>query len=93
MDTTIKKHNINMNNVNFINLDIQGVELRALKSIEKYLKNIDYIYTELNTEEVYKNCDKMEDSTLFLSQFGFKLVDARIYKQFGWRDGFYIKEK
>lgn len=93
MDSVIEKNNINMNNINFINLDIQGVELRALKSMEKYLKNIDYIYTELNTEEVYKNCDKMEDLTLFLSQFGFKLADARIYKQFGWGDGFYIKEK
>ena len=81
-----------MNNVNFINLDIQGVELRALKSMEKYLENIDYIYTEVNTEEVYKNCDKMEDLTNYLSNFGFKLVDARIYKQFGWGDGFYIKQ-
>ena len=27
MDTIIEKYNINMNNVNFINLDIQGVEL------------------------------------------------------------------
>ena len=93
MDTIIEKYNINMNNVNFINLDIQGVELRALKSMEKHLKNIDYIYTEVNVEEVYKNCDKMEDLTLFLSKFGFKLADARIYKQFGWGDGFYIKEK
>ena len=92
MDTIIEKHNININDVNFINLDIQGVELHALKSMEKYLVNIDYIYTEVNTEEVYKNCDKMEDLTLFLSEFGFKLVDARIYKQFGWGDAFYIKQ-
>ena len=59
--------------------------------MEKYLKYVDYIYTEVNTEEVYKNCDKMEDLTNYLSNFGFKLVDACIYKQFGWGDGFYIK--
>tara|TARA_B110000483_G_scaffold239226_1_gene317327 strand:- start:525 stop:1172 length:648 start_codon:yes stop_codon:yes gene_type:complete len=93
MDTIIEKYNINMNNVNFINLDIQGVELRALKSMEKHLKNIDYIYTEVNTEEVYKNCDKMQDITDYLSIFNFKLADARIYKQFGWGDAFYIKDK
>lgn len=93
MDSVIEKNNINMQNVNFVNLDIQGVELHALKSMEKYLKNIDYIYTEVNVEEVYKNCDKMEDLTNYLSKFGFKLVDARIYKQFGWGDGFYMKEK
>jgi FkbM family methyltransferase len=93
MDTIIKKYNINMNNVNFITLDIQGVELRALKSMEKYLENINYIFTEVNIEEVYKNCDKMQDLTNYLSNFGFKLGDARIFKQFGWGDAFYIKQK
>ena len=39
--------------------------------MEKHLKNIDYIYTEVNVEEVYKNCDKMEDLTNYLSNFGF----------------------
>ena len=82
-----------MENVNFINLDIQGVELRALKSMESYLHHIDYIYTEVNTEEVYKGCDQMNDLTEYLSQFGFKLADARIYRQFGWGDAFYIKER
>jgi len=92
MDTVIERNNIDMNNVNFVNLDIQGVELRALKSMGKYLHNIDYIYTEVNTEEVYINCDKMDDITKYLSQHGFILADARIYKQFGWGDAFYIKE-
>ena len=92
MDTVIKQNNINMKNVNFVNLDIQGVELKALKSMESYLHNIDYIYTEVNTEEVYKNCDKMQDITDYLSIFNFKLADARIYKQFGWGDAFYMKE-
>lgn len=93
MDSVITKYDINMKNVNFINLDIQGVELHALKSMESYLQNIDYIYTEVNTEEVYKNCDKMGDLTNYLSSFNFILADARIYKQFGWGDAFYIKNK
>jgi len=91
MDSVIKKNAINMKNVNFINLDIQGVELRALKSMESYLNNIDYIYTEVNTEEVYKNCDQMHDITEYLIKNNFKLADAFIYKQFGWGDAFYIK--
>ena len=33
----------------------------------------------------------MDDLTNYLSKHGFKLVDARIYKQFGWGDAFYIK--
>ena len=92
MDTVIKNNNINMNNVNFINLDIQGVELRALKSMESYLENIKYIYTEVNTEQVYKDCDQMNDLTNYLTKFGFKLADSRIYKEYGWGDAFYIKD-
>lgn len=93
LETIIEKNNINMEDVNFINLDIQGVELRALKSMEKYLQNIDYIYTEVNTEEVYKDCDQMNDITEYLKKFKFKLADTKIYKEFGWGDAFYIKSK
>ena len=93
LETIIEKYNIDMKNINFINLDIQGVELRALKSMEKYLQNIDYIYTEVNTEEVYKGCDQMNDLTEYLKKFNFKLVTAKVYNQFGWGDAFYIKIK
>ena len=82
-----------MRNVNFVNLDIQGVELRALKSMESYLNNIDYIYTEVNIEEVYKDCDQMSDLTEYLARHNFSLVDARIYREYGWGDAFYIKNK
>lgn len=35
---------------NFLNLDIQGAELKALKSMGDYLNNVDYIYTEVNSD-------------------------------------------
>lgn len=93
MDTIIEKYNIPVENLNFINLDIQGVELRALKSMEKYLHHIKYIFTEVNIEEVYKSCNMMHEIDSYLSEFGFKRVDQRIYTQFGWGDAFYIKIK
>ena len=93
LETIIEINNINMKNINFINLDIQGVELRALKSMEKYLQNIDYIYTEVNIEEVYKECDQMNNLTSYLKKFNFKLVDHKIYRKYGWRDAFYKKNK
>ena len=58
-DTLIKDNGINMCDYNFLNLDIQGAELLALRGIEDNLKFIDYIYTEVNTGEVYKNCAKV----------------------------------
>ena len=92
LDTLIEKNNIPMDRLNFLNLDIQGVELRALKSMEKYLGNVKYIYTEVNTEEVYKECDTIDAIDNYLRQFGFERCDVRIYQQFGWGDAFYIKK-
>lgn len=91
LDTVITKNNIPMDNVNFINLDIQGVELRALQSMSTYLSNIKYIYTEVNIEEVYKGCAKMNEIDEYLAKFGFKRYDTRIYRDFGWGDAFYMK--
>jgi len=90
MDTVIEKYNIPMEKINFMNLDIQGVELRALKSMEKYLNNIKYIYTEVNIEEVYKGCDQMSELDSYLGTFGFRRVDTHIVPQ-GWGDAFYIR--
>jgi FkbM family methyltransferase len=92
LDSLIEKNNIPMDRLNFLNLDIQGVELRALQSMEKYLGNVKYIYTEVNTEEVYKECDTIDAIDKYLLQFGFERCDARIYKQFGWGDAFYMKK-
>jgi hypothetical protein len=40
----------------FLNFDIQGAELKALKGMEEYLSNVDYLYTEIISDYVYKNC-------------------------------------
>ena len=45
-----------MDNVNFLNLDIQGAELKALKSLQDYLHKVDYIYTEVNVDYLYVDC-------------------------------------
>jgi FkbM family methyltransferase len=92
MDTLIEKNEIPIQKLNFVNLDIQGVELRALKSMEKYLEHVDYIYTEVNTEEVYKDCAKIDQIDEYLKQFNFVRADARIYQQYGWGDAIYIKQ-
>ena len=91
LDTLIETNHIPIENINFLNFDIQGVELRALKSMEKYLKHIDYIYTEVNSEEVYKGCDLITDIDSYLATFGFKRVAVRMAGECGWGDAFYMK--
>lgn len=91
LDTFIERNHIPIETLNFLNLDIQGVELRALKSMEKYLHYIDYIYTEVNVEQVYKGCDEMGSIDDFLAKHGFIRFGEQIYKQFGWGDAIYVR--
>jgi len=74
---------------NFLNLDIQGVELRALKSMEEYLSKIDYIYTEVNSDYVYKDCNLVTEIDDYLKEFGFDRVETIWYGDCRWGDAFY----
>ena len=78
---------------NFLNLDIQGVELRALKSIGNYLEKVDYIYTEVNGDYVYEKCDLIEDIDEYLETFGFKRVETSWFGNCKWGDAFFVKER
>lgn len=76
---------------NFLNLDIQGTELQALKSLGELIHQVDYIYTEINKKELYLKCSLVEDLDLFLGQNGFKRVATRYYLRQGWGDALYIR--
>ena len=90
VDTLLEKNGISPLEFNFVNLDIQGVELQALKGFGKYLDNVKYIYTEINSGEVYKNNDSIEDLDSFLGKLGFKRVETEM-TPFEWGDAFYIR--
>jgi FkbM family methyltransferase len=76
---------------NFINLDIQGAELKALKSMHD-LKEIDYIYTEINSDYVYENCCLVTDLDDYLENNGFTRVETN-WTECKWGDAFYIKKE
>ena len=76
---------------NFINLDIQGVELRALKSMEEYLPKIDYIYSEVNSDYVYKDCNLITEIDDYLKKFGFVRAETSWAGETRWGDAFYIR--
>ena len=90
LQTLLEKNKIDLFSFDFLNLDIQGIELRALKGMGEYLENIKYIYTEINSGEVYKGNDMLEDIDIFLGDLGFKRVETEM-TPFEWGDAFYIK--
>lgn len=76
---------------NFWNLDIQGAELKALKGAGDILNHIDYIYTEVNTEYVYKDCCTVNDLDEYLLTYGFKRTNT-VMTECGWGDALYVKD-
>jgi hypothetical protein len=82
----------NPDDYDFLNLDIQGVELRALKGFEKYISGIDHIYTEVNSGEVYINNDSINEMDSYLNDMGFDR-GATYLTQYEWGDAIYIRRK
>lgn len=79
-------------NFNFINIDVQGYELEVFKGAVTLLKNIKYIITEVNRDELYENCAKDDELDLFLGQFGFVRVETT-WDGGTWGDSLYIKNE
>ena len=79
-------------NYNFLNLDIQGAELKALKGMEDYLQNVYYIYTEVNSDYVYKECALITELDEYLLKFGLHRVETKWCENYRWGDAFYIRK-
>lgn len=75
---------------NFLNMDIQGVELKALKGFGEHLDKIDYIYTEVNQEQVYVNCALLGEIDEYLDNRGFTRVKC-LMTDAKWGDAFYVR--
>lgn len=82
---------MDLSDFNFINIDVQGYELEVFKGAEKTLHNIDYIMSEINRDEVYQNCARIEQLIDFLTPYGFELVE-QTWDGGTWGDGFFIKK-
>jgi FkbM family methyltransferase len=92
LKTLFKENNLSFGAIDFINLDIQGAELLALKGIGEDIKNVKAIFTEINTEYVYKNCALVHEIDEYLSKYNFKRVETVMWENHPWGDALYIKE-
>lgn len=77
-------------NFNFINMDVQGYELEVLKGASKTLTHIDYVYCEVNRDEVYENNAFIEQIDEYLSHYNLIRVETDWGGQI-WGDALYIR--
>lgn len=88
--TIFKDRKLDPSLYNFINIDIQGAELMALKGMD--LSNVDYAYIEVNEKHLYKDCPLISEIDEYLADRGLHRVETKITNH-GWGDAFYIRTK
>lgn len=81
----------NFSGLDFLNIDIQGAELLALKGMGKLLDQFKYVYLEVNWDELYQGCPLIGELDVFLSSKGFHLKESIECGNTGWGDGFWMK--
>ena len=77
--------------IDFINLDIQGSELEALKGAVRTLTKVQWIYTEVNRKETYKSCPMIQEIDIFLKKQGFSRAATRWSFNDDWGDALYVR--
>lgn len=88
------REELNEYDYDFVNMDIQGAELKALKGMGKLIPNIKAFYLEVNERHLYKECALVTEIDEYLSRFGFSRVEtkwASADNVLGWGDALYLK--
>lgn len=74
----------------FINLDIQGSELEALRGLGNRINSVRWIYSEVNRAELYEQIPLVGEVDQFLDQQGFFRV-ATVWTHGDWGDALYVR--
>ena len=90
IDTMYSKENIPKNFANFVNIDIQGAELLALKGMGDLLHYFEYAYLEVNRDYVYTDCPLINEIDEYLLKYNFKRIETKWTFE-KWGDALYIK--
>ena len=77
--------------LDFLNIDLQGAELLALKGMGTLLNQFNYLYLEVNWAELYKGCVLFPELTRWLKERGFKALHWAEAGQTKWGDCFFMR--
>lgn len=91
LDTLIEKYRLDMRKYDFLNIDLQGAELLALKGLGRYIEGFSYLYIEINTAELYRGCPMVEEIDAYVDPYGFKRMETKM-TNWKWGDAYYQKQ-
>lgn len=77
VDSLLREKGLDPARLDFVSMDLQGAEMKALAGMPDHLPHVRHIYTEVNFEELYEGCCLYGDISSFLAGSGFELVQVQ----------------
>lgn len=86
LDSLVAEYGIE---ANMLVMDIQGAEMLALRGAKELIPKLDFIYSEINTQPVYKGGALVGEIDALLSDF--RRAETAM-TPYGWGDGFFARK-
>lgn len=87
--TIVRENNIDLSKLSFLNADLQGTELLALKGMGTLILYFKYLYLEVNKMPVYKDCPHVDEIDAYAAEYGFRRVETGNWVAESWTDALY----
>jgi FkbM family methyltransferase len=92
LSTLVEENTINMNNYDFLNIDVEGAELDVLIGFEKHLDYINVIDIETSLDDRCKSGASHDVIVEWLGQRGFDLKEmSSSYGNQAWGDSLFVR--
>jgi hypothetical protein len=89
----IEENNIDMNDYDFLNIDVEGAELDVLIGFEKYLDYINVIDLETTLDDRHKSGVSHEKIVQWLDEREFELREmSPSYEREMWGDSLFVRK-
>lgn len=89
LDTLLERAGVDLSRFNYLCMDLQGAELMCLRGAPNALGVVDYVYTEINEDELYVGCARIPDLDAFLAAFD--RVETEMAEGKGWGEALYVR--
>lgn len=89
-DSLVLTRGINLDGIDFLNIDVQGTELDVLKGCGLLLQRFAGVYVEVNFEQVYRGCCEVEQIDSYLRGHGYRNLKT-VAPERAWGDALYVR--
>jgi FkbM family methyltransferase len=77
LDDLILQHDIDITKFNMLYMDVQGCEDLVIQGATQTLKFMDFVFTEVNFDLIYKDITLFNAFDKYIADHNFKIVDLR----------------